>query len=86
MPVQRADLHGLPPAYVEVGDADMFYAEDVAYALSLITDHVPTELIVRPGVVHGFEPLAPSSALTERSIADRIAYFRWVLAADPADR
>ena len=32
VPARREDLSGLPPAWIGVGDIDLFYEEDVAYA------------------------------------------------------
>lgn len=75
-PARRADLAGQPAAFIEVGDLDIFAEEDVAYAVSLMRCGVPVDLIVRAGVVHAFEPIAPHSALTERAIADRVDFMR----------
>ena len=32
VPARRADLTGLPPAWIGVGDLDLFHAEDLEYA------------------------------------------------------
>jgi acetyl esterase/lipase len=50
---RRADLAGLPPAWIGVGELDLFFAEDVAYAERLSAAGVPCELVVVPGMYHG---------------------------------
>lgn len=63
----RADtLTGLPPTYLDVGDLDLFRDEVVTYAGRLMRSHVPVELHVYPGGVHGGEHLAPNAQLSER--------------------
>ena len=59
VPARRRDLAGLPPAWIGVGTADLFCAEDLAYAERLRDAGVPCELDVVPGAFHGFERLAP---------------------------
>lgn len=49
---RRLDLKGLPPAWIGVGDLDLFFAEDVAYAERLRAAHVPVDLRVVPGMYH----------------------------------
>lgn len=51
-PARRADLSGLAPAWVGVGDADLFFDEDVAYAHRLEAAGVPVELVTVPGMPH----------------------------------
>jgi acetyl esterase/lipase len=70
-PARAADLTGLPPAYIEVGDLDIFRAEDVDYAARLAAAGVPAELHVHPGAPHAFDALAPSASVTRRAIEDR---------------
>jgi len=62
---RRDDLTGLPPAWIGVGDLDLFHAEDVGYARRLTEAGVPCELSVVPGMYHGadgFFPQAPTTA------------------------
>lgn len=70
-PARAKDLSGLPPAYVEVGELDIFRDEDIDYARRLATAGVSTELHVHPGAPHGFERVAPDSAVARRAMADR---------------
>jgi acetyl esterase/lipase len=52
-PARREDLRGLPPAWIGVGDIDLFHDEDVDYARRLQEAGVPCELHVVPGMFHG---------------------------------
>ena len=65
------DLTRLPPAYIPVGELDLFLQENLAYAQRLIDAGVPTELHVYPGAFHGFDGLAPQARISQRFIADR---------------
>lgn len=53
------DLAGLPPAWIGVGDRDLFCAEDVAYAQRLWAAGVPCGLEVVAGMYHGADLLRP---------------------------
>jgi acetyl esterase/lipase len=68
---RATDLRGLPPAYIPVGDIDLFLDENIDYAQRLVAAGVPTELHVYPGAYHGFDLLAPDAAVSQRFIADR---------------
>lgn len=52
------DLSGLPPAFIAVGQLDLFVEEDVDYARRLLRAGVATELHLYPGAVHGFDLVA----------------------------
>jgi acetyl esterase/lipase len=65
------DFSGLPPAYIEVGELDIFREESVTYAKSLAAAGVSTELHVHPRVPHAFEALVPLAEVSQRSAADR---------------
>ncbi|MBW8827149.1 MAG: alpha/beta hydrolase [Acidobacteria bacterium] len=66
-PARATDLSGLPPALVAVGTVDGFFDEDVTYAERLHHAGVEVDLHVYPGGPHGFEAVAPTSALAARS-------------------
>jgi acetyl esterase/lipase len=70
-PARLTDFAGLAPAYLDVGDLDIFRDEDIAYAQALAKAGVPVELHVYPGAPHGFERFAPRSALAQRAMAER---------------
>ena len=69
VPARATDLSRLPPAFVSVGGADGFLAEDVDYAVRLMEAGVPTELHVYPGAPHGYM-LIPDSAVARQSRRD----------------
>ena len=75
-PARAVDLSGLPPAYLDVGDLDIFRDEDIDYARRLVTAGVPTELHVHPGCPHAFEWLAPHADVSRRVLADRVRRLR----------
>ncbi len=52
-PARREDLAGLAPAWIGVGDLDLFLDECVEYARRLETSGVPVSLRVEPGMYHG---------------------------------
>lgn len=57
-PARRANLTGLPPAWIGVGELDLFYDEDVDYAEKLRASGVPCELVTVPGMYHGADGIA----------------------------
>jgi acetyl esterase/lipase len=67
---RATDLRGLPPAYVMVGDIDLFLQEDVEYARRLMAAGVPTELHVYPGCFHGFYVFGPDASASRRFAAE----------------
>jgi acetyl esterase/lipase len=71
-PARALDLAGLAPAYVEVGELDIFRDEAIEYARRLSGAGVSAELHVRPGCPHGFDRAAPAADVTRRSRADRL--------------
>src|SRR5260370_9664383 len=50
---RATNLSRLPPAYVAVGQYDVFRDEDITYAQRLLSADIPVELHVYPGTVHG---------------------------------
>ena len=74
-PARRADLSGLPPAWVGVGDLDILYDESVAYAERLTACGVPCELVTVPGMYHGADGIKPkvlSMQAFRRSMTDHL--------------
>ena len=62
---------GLAPAYVEVGELDIFRDETLALAYGLLSAAVSTELHVHPGVPHAFEAFVPTADVSRRALRDR---------------
>ncbi|MFJ4877000.1 alpha/beta hydrolase [Streptomyces sp. NPDC088745] len=83
-PARATDLSGLPPAYVEVGSAELFRDEGVAYANAIWRAGGDAELHVWPGACHGFDGLAPRAALTRDARDTRTRWLRRRLAGRPA--
>lgn len=78
-PSRAKDLAGLPPTYLDVGSADTFRDEDVAYAAAIWAAGGDAELHVWPGGCHGFEHLAPTARLSVDAVDARRRWLRRVL-------
>ena len=65
------DFTGLPPAFLEVSELDIFRDETLAYAQRLLAAGVPTELHLYPAAPHAFEALVPAAAVSRRTVAER---------------
>ena len=76
-------LSGLPPAFIIVGELDLFVDEDIEYAQRLNQAGVPTELHVFPGAFHGSDLMVPTSDNSQRWAAIRTAALRQALAEAP---
>ena len=59
-PARATDLSGLPPTFIDVGSAEVFRDEDVAYASQIWADGGDCELHVWPGGFHAFDMAAPA--------------------------
>lgn len=69
VPARREDLTGLPPAWIGVGDLDVFWDEDVEYARRLEEAGVPVTLETAEGGPHGYQSLVPEAAISKRFMA-----------------
>ncbi len=78
-----ADLSGLPPAWIGVGDRDLFQDEDVTYARRLEDAGVTVELVVVPGMYHGADAVVPGSSTSARFIGSMADALRTALAPVP---
>ncbi|AZP21880.1 alpha/beta hydrolase [Streptomyces aquilus] len=74
-PARAEDLSGLPPAFLDVGSAETFRDEVVAYASRIWQAGGVAELHVWPGGFHGFDGFAPQAAVSQ---AARAAQLRWL--------
>jgi len=75
-PARAESLAGLPPAYVMVGDLDIFRDEDIEYVSRMTRSGVPVEFHLVPGAPHGFDFAAVDSEISKRAYADEIRAFR----------
>lgn len=79
-PSRATELKGLPPAFIEVGSAEVFRDEAVSYATLLWASGVQAELHVWPGGFHGFNLLAPNATLSVDANAAQSSWLRRILA------
>lgn len=71
-PARTSDLRGVAPAYIEVGEMDIFRDEDVRYAQRLWQAGVATDLHVYSGYPHAFDVLLLGSPSADRHRAERV--------------
>jgi acetyl esterase/lipase len=71
-----SDLSGLPPAWIGVGDLDLFYEEDIAYAERLRGAGVPCDVHVEPGTYHGADSIMPNAPSSQSFRARMTAALR----------
>lgn len=83
-PGRRADLRGLPPAWIGVGTYDLFHDEDVAYAERLRAAGVPCEVHIVPGAFHGFDAVARAAGVSRAFTANHMEAVRRALLPDRA--
>ncbi len=73
-PARASDLRGLPPTFIDVGAAETFRDEAVAYAQGILAAGGECDLHVWGGAFHGFYDIAPQSELARACIATRNAW------------
>jgi acetyl esterase/lipase len=79
-PARATDLSGLPPAFIDVGSAETFRDEDVAYASRIWQAGGRAELHVWPGAFHGFTGMVPDAAISKAATGAQQAWLRRMLA------
>ena len=89
MPRYAAPLHGessgVAPAYVETAEFDPLHDEGIAYADALRARGVDVTSRDVAGAVHGFDLLAPGSAISQSAVDARTGFLREVFrTADPS--
>ena len=78
-PARATDLSRLPPTFIDVGSAEVFRDEDVAYASQIWADGGNCELHVWPGGFHAFDMAAPDAKLSQAMMEARIKWLRRTL-------
>lgn len=78
-PARAEDLTGLPPAFLDVGSAETFRDEVVAYASRVWQAGGVAELHVWPGGFHGFDGFAPQAAVSQAARGAQVAWLRRLL-------
>ncbi|KAK4985778.1 hypothetical protein LTR50_005736 [Elasticomyces elasticus] len=71
-PARMEDATGLPPAFIVVGELDIFRKESVEYAVKLWKAGVSCELHVWPGCPHGFDAFAFKSSVALADVETRV--------------
>lgn len=84
VPARREDLSGLPPAWIGIGDIDLFHEECRRYAERLQAAGVPSELETVPMAPHAFE-MATDAPLTLAYLQANYRFLRSVLALNDPD-
>lgn len=65
---RRADLAGMPPTWIGIGDLDLFLGETLTFVGRLADAGVETELHRVPDAPHGFHALAPEAPQSVRLV------------------
>ncbi|MBW4718477.1 alpha/beta hydrolase [Saccharothrix obliqua] len=78
-PARMADLSGLPPAFIDVGAAEVFRDEATEYALRIWATGGQAELHVWAGGYHGFAGFSPAAEVSRAAVAVRSSWLRRVL-------
>lgn len=78
-PAIATNLKGLPPAYIDVGEMDMFCDEDLDFVKRLGEADVRVEFHLWPGVYHGAEIFAPDAPISKNIVATRLAGIKRLL-------
>jgi acetyl esterase/lipase len=80
---RREDLSGLPPAFIAVGDIELFLAENTDYAHRLEQAGVSVQLEVVTGAPHGFENWARNTKPARKLMMKARWWLQNALAAGP---
>lgn len=83
---RAASLAGLPPAFIEVGAAEVFRDEAITYASRIWASGGSAELHVWSGAYHGFSGSSPDANVSRAALAARESWLRRTLGLEPANR
>jgi acetyl esterase/lipase len=75
-PARRADLTRLPPAWIGIGDLEVFYDESVDYAGRLESAGVPCELVTVAGMYHTAEGINKNAPSMRAFHASMVGFLR----------
>lgn len=78
-PARATDFTGLAPAFIEVGSAEVFRDETIAYASRIWEAGGQAELHVWSGAYHGFSGFSPESIAAQAANAARDSWWRRIL-------
>jgi acetyl esterase len=66
----RADLRGLPPAYMVITECDVLYDDNIAMAAALKAAGVEACDVLYPGTVHSFLEATSIAAIARRAVGE----------------
>jgi acetyl esterase/lipase len=75
----RADLAGLPPTLIHVGEREILLSDSTSLAQRLKAAGVPTQLKIWAGMVHDWQLFAPFLEEGMQSIEETAAFFASVI-------
>lgn len=78
-PARATDLSGLPPAYIDVGEAEALRDEAIDYAARISRAGGQAELHVWSGAFHSFDEWVPAAAVSRAAKSVRLAWLRRML-------
>jgi len=79
VPARRDKLDGLPPTWLGVGEADLFYQENLAYMDALTKAGVTCALSIAPKAPHAFDVVVPRAPITETFIKENYEFLKRTL-------
>jgi acetyl esterase/lipase len=77
-PGRMVDAQGMPDLFLDVGDLDLFLAENLEYAAKHAKAGVSVEVVVRPGCPHGYDAVGVAAEVGRRSWVDKMRVFKSV--------
>lgn len=78
-PSQRDDLHGLPPTFLDVGTAELFRDDVLAFSSRLLAAGVQAELHVWSGAFHASDSVVEDAAVSVEAHRARGEWLRRLL-------
>ena len=81
---RATDLAGLPPAFIEVGAAEVFRDEATTYGTRIWAAGGTAELHVWSGAYHGFSGSSPAAKVSQAALASRESWLRRTLGLKPS--
>lgn len=80
---RREDLSGLPPAWIGVGDIDLFFEENRLYAERLNSAGVSCDLHQVPMAPHGFQMVVPQAQISRDFYDQNYQFLKRTLVLEP---
>lgn len=82
VPARRADLAGLPPTWIGVGELDLFRAEGEEFSRRLTECGVRAEYVEVPGAFHGFDQAVAKASASADFFARQCRFLETVTAEE----